>query len=424
VHTVRAFVFRRLSRRLFYGWVILGAAAMGFFASGPGQSHTFSVFIGPIGEDLGLSATTIASAYAAATLVAALGLPRMGGFVDRHGVRRVMVVVAMALSAACAAFGAIAGPTGLGLGFAALRFLGQGSLMLLCATLVAQWFVRRRGMAMSLMALGFSASVAIHPPLAQWLVDAVGWRQAWLWMGVLTITCLLPLALLVIHDRPEDCGLAPDGGRAPAPGDDAAVAAAAEAGLSLRQALRTSTFWIIAVGLFSPSALMTALFFYQISIFAELGLSQQVAARVFTVSGVVMVIAMPLIGRALDRFPTRFVFSGALVWLSLTMVVLTRVDGLATALVYGVLFGAVTAANITFFAYMWARFFGRRHLGSIQGAGQMIGVVGASVGPLPLGIAFDLTGSYGATLLMLAGLPLIGAVLALFLRPPPGMPGE
>lgn len=421
----RGFVFRHTSRRLFYGWVILAAAAVSFFASGPGQSHTFSVFIGPIGDELGLSGTAIASAYALATLAAALALPWLGRLVDRYGVRRTLVVVALLLGAACAAFGTVTGATSLALGFAALRLLGQGALMLLCATLVAHWFVARRGFAMGLMALGFAASMALHPPLAQWLVEAVGWRQAWLWLGLLTLVLLLPLALAVIHDRPEELGLEPDGGARPHPASPAhqGAAASAEAGLTLRAALRTRTFWIVAAALFIPSLVITALFFFQVSIFAAQGLGQAAAARVFTVSGMVMVACMPLVGRALDRFPTPYVLAAALLLLAVTTVTATRVDDAATALAYGVLFGANNAANITFFGYMWARYFGRRHLGSIQGAGQMIAVVGASAGPLPLAIAFDLSGGYREATLMLAALPLICAILVLFLREPPGMAG-
>ena len=66
---------RRINERLFYGWVVLGVAALGLFASGPGQSHIFSVFVAPISEDLGISRTSIAFAYALATLAAAFGLP-------------------------------------------------------------------------------------------------------------------------------------------------------------------------------------------------------------------------------------------------------------------------------------------------------------------------------------------------------------
>jgi cyanate permease len=73
---------------------------------------------------------------------------------------------------------------------------------------------------------------------------------------------------------------------------------------------------------------------------------------------------------------------------------------------------------MTFFAFMWPRYFGRSHLGSIQGTGQMIGISGSSLGPLPLGIAQDLFGSYDPMLLGTAVIPACCALLVLFLRKP------
>ena len=202
---------RRINGRLFYGWVVLAVAALGLFASGPGQSHIFSVFIVPISEDLGISRTAVASSYAVATLVAALGLPYVGRLIDRFGARRVVLAVAVLFGVAAVAFGQVATLFWLTVGFGALRFLGQGSLMLSCANLVAQWFDRNRGFALSLMALGFAASMAVHPPLAQWLTDQLGWREAWLWLGVLTWLLLVPPILLLVQNKPEDLGLQPDG---------------------------------------------------------------------------------------------------------------------------------------------------------------------------------------------------------------------
>ena len=193
----RAKLVHRINARFFYGWVILFIAGAIIFASGAGQSHIFSVFIGPISRDLGITATAVASAYAFATLVASFGLPFMGRLVDRFGARGMGFWVALLLGFACFAFGAVGGPLTLALGFAALRFLGQGSMMMSASNMVAQWFSRRRGTAMSLMALGFSLSMAVHPPLAQWLTESFGWRQAWLWIGVSTWVLILPLMLFL-----------------------------------------------------------------------------------------------------------------------------------------------------------------------------------------------------------------------------------
>jgi len=68
--------------------------------------------------------------------------------------------------------------------------------------------------------------------------------------------------------------------------------------------------------------------------------------------------------------------------------------------------------------YVWPRFFGRKHLGSIQGTAATIMVVGASIGPLPLGATYDATGSYQLALLSLAIIPVICAIAVLFMRPP------
>jgi MFS family permease len=131
-----------------------------------------------------------------------------------------------------------------------------------------------------------------------------------------------------------------------------------------------------------------------------------------------MVLSMPLMGHLLDRFRTEYMFAAALVVMMSSLIAVTFVRDLPTALAYGVIFGLNNAASLTLYGFMWPRYFGRRHLGSIQGTGQMIAVVGASLGPLPLGIAFDLFGSYTETLLVLALQPLVCAGLALLLRAP------
>jgi MFS family permease len=415
--SLRTVLFERLQHRLFYGWVVLGVATLVLFASGPGQSHTFSVFVGPISADLGISATAIASAYAFATLIAALGLPYMGRLVDRFGPRLMLIGVAALLGVACIGFGAAAGVITLSLGFMALRFLGQGSIMLGSTNLVAQWFSARRGFAMSILMLGFAGSIAVHPLLAQWLIEQVGWRGAWVWLGVMTWVLLLPVLWLVAHDKPEPLGLRPDGEKQET-AEEQARGPRALAGLTLAAAMRTQAFWIIAAGLFIPAMLITSLFFFQVSVFESHGLDRALAASMFGLSALAMALAMPAVGWVLDRTDPKYVFSASLVLLAVSLTGISLVVGPLTATAYAVCFGINTAANMTFFGYMWAQYFGRRHLGSIQGAGQTIGVVGASVGPLPLGIAFDQFGSYDGALRLLALLPLACAVLALFLKAP------
>ena len=154
-----------INSRFFYGWVIVAISALGIFVSGPGQSHTFSVFLVHIQADLGISATAISSAYGFATLVAAFGLPWMGRLLDKTGPRRLLLGVTLLLGLACIAFGAAAGFLWLAVGSAASRVLGQGSLMLGSPNLMSHRFDRRRGFALGPMATGVSAATAVPPPL-------------------------------------------------------------------------------------------------------------------------------------------------------------------------------------------------------------------------------------------------------------------
>jgi MFS family permease len=164
--------------------------------------------------------------------------------------------------------------------------------------------------------------------------------------------------------------------------------------------------------------LVTGMFFHQVSVFSLQGLQPQTAARAFSISAVVMVVTMPAFGHLLDRLPTRPMFASALLIMSASLIAMAWVKDIGSMIVFSALFGLANAGLQSHYSFMWPRYFGRRHLGSIQGAAQTIGVVGASIGPLPLGFAFDFFGSYTGVLYLLAALPVVCAFLLLFLRAP------
>ncbi len=418
VNAIRDATFDALSRRAFYGWTIVAIAALAIFASGPGQSHTFSVFMPHVARDLGISNSAIATAYGLATFIAAFALPRMGKLIDTFGTRTVMGWIAIALGAACLMFAAAAGPIMLAVAFAALRFFGQGSLMMCSANLVGQWFRDKRGTAMGLMALGFAASMAVHPPLGHWLTGELGWRTAWIVLGVTTWVILIPPIIFLVWNKPEDRGLAPDG--ASAAQTETSTTAQID-GLNLKEALRTPTFYIVTIGWAFIAMLVTTLHFHQVAIMTQQGVGADVAAQLFPLSALTMVIAMPLVGRTFDRVRTRYVFAAALVVTATSLLLASVAHDTVSAVAYAISFGLNNALSMTMFGYLMPRFFGRKHLGHLQGTGQLIGVIGASLGPLPVGMAFDLVGSAGLTLQLLAIAPLACAVAALFLKTPAGV---
>ena len=413
---LRAPLFSFLDGKVFYSWVILAVTSLIMFGTGPGQSHLIGLFFDPIAQELGLSRTSMALAYGIATLFAAGLLPQLGKLVDRHGPANMLWGIAACFGLACILFSFAAGWLYLVVGFAFLRFLGQGAIIVNCANMVSHWFRRRRGLALGLMALGFPLSIALHPPLVQAMIEWVGWRQTWVWLGLATWVMLLPPILLLLYSRPEDVGLRPDG----IDGREGDSDQAALGGLSLAEALRTPAFYIIAAGLFSLSMLVTSLHVENKGILMRHGLDAQTAANMFAVTGLVAAVTMPLVGWMLDRVATRAMFIGGLLVMVATLWSVTFVTELAGAVGYAILFGLNNAITMTYFSFMWPRYFGLRHLGAIQGTGTMIAVVGASLGPLPLGIAVDLLGDYDSVLRLLALFPAACALLVLFLRAPGG----
>ena len=413
---MRKNILNYVNTKFFYGWIIVGIANIGIFSSGPGQSHTFSVFVEPISKDLQLSSASIASAYGLATLIAAFLLPYMGKIIDRYGARVSLIIISIILGISCIFFGAASNFLMLTVGFGFLRFFGQGSLMLGCANLVSQWFDSKRGFAMSLMALGFGMSMAIHPPVSQFLIDQYGWKYAWIILGISTWIIMVPALFILAWNNPENIGLKPDGVKKSNFKNDEVEAIE---GLNLTEALKENSFYILAAMWFGMAMLVTTLHFYQVTILTNQGITTEFAASLFTVSAFAMVVFMPLVGKFFDNFPTKYVLATGLLINSISLISITYSNNDAYSLFYAISFGINNAFSMTMFGYIWPRYFGRKHLGSIQGTGQMIGVIGASLGPLPVGFAIDYLGSSLVTIRCLSVYPIIMAIIIImFLKSP------
>ena len=408
---MRENILQYFNTKFFYGWIIVGVANLGIFSSGPGQSHTFSVFVGPISKDLGLSNASIASAYGLATLIAAFLLPYMGKIIDKYGPRNSLIIISIILGISCVFFGAASNFLMLTVGFGFLRFFGQGSLMLGCANMVSQWFDTKRGFAMSLMALGFGISMAVHPPLSQWLIEQFGWKYAWVILGISTWIIMVPALYILAWNSPESVGLRPDGANK---SDSIQNDLKEIEGLNLSEAIKERSFYILSAMWFGMAMLVTTLHFYQVTILTSQGITTEFAAGIFSVSAVAMVLFMPFVGKLFDNYPTKYILALGLTINSISLLFITFANNELFAIIYAIFFGINNAISMTMFGYIWPRYFGRRHLGSIQGTGQMIGVIGASLGPLPVGFAIDYIGSSLETIRYLSIYPIIIAIVTIF----------
>ncbi|GAB4457796.1 MAG: hypothetical protein Fur0044_51120 [Anaerolineae bacterium] len=304
------------------------------------------------------------------------------------------------------------------LGLLALRFLGFGSLQLVSNNLIAQWFIRRRGRVMGLAGLSLPIGLMIFPGLSQFWIDHLGWRWAMGLLGLLVWLVMLPVSLLFFKDRPELYGLQPDGDTPPSPAVNGGEQRGGERHWTLAEARRTGVFWLFSAGLTVLTMLLAGLVFHQTSLFEVRGLSREVAVSAFYVIAIFSVIGNLGMGWLLDRYRARLLLAITLFLLAATMVMVQIMRTPAEALLYGALNGLVSGAFRVIDAVVWAKYFGRLHLGSIRGA-VMIGVVGGTaLGPYPLGLSMDTFGSYAPAMTALLILPIgIGLAALLIKRP-------
>ena len=407
----------RSGRRPFYGWAIVAVGALVTFSSGPGQSFVFSIFLDSIIEDTGLSRTNVSLLYAVGTGVSALMVMTVSRIADRTGPRLTLIGVTVIFGAACFGMAFAVGSVAFFVAFAALRALGQGSLPINSTLLVASWFVERRGRAMAVVGIGFAASNAVLPPVAQFLIEHVGWREAYMVLGVMVWVLVLPGAIFLVRNTPESVGLFPDGKDRPPENEPTRAAGKGEP--DRRKVFTSPTFWMLAVPLATPGFVSTALIFHQVSIFDERGLSASVAAGVFVPYAIASASCSLAGGFIADRFGPKALFV-------LTMAVLFSGTLLALviaspwmAVIYALLLGAQGGFQRIVSGVTWAHFYGRHNLGRVQGSAMMVGITSAAIGPLPVAFLQEQTGTYTLPILLMALLPVLAVIAITFARPRP-----
>ncbi len=404
----------------FYGWIILAVGALGIFISSPGQTFSVSIFVDHIITDLDLSRSTISGLYTAGSLTAGAAVVFVGRLLDRYGARVMLTVICILFGFAAVWMSSVNSALQLYIGFALIRALGQGSLTMVPTTLIATWFIRRRGRATAIGAVGAAIGAAVFPILIHHLIAQGGWRSAWMVLAFVIWGVLLLPAVLLVRRSPEAVGLRPDGEPAVRSerAGEAGTGYTPEFSMTLGQALRTRSFWLL---LFAGSAqpfIITALTFHHVSLLDARGISPAVAASVFSVFAAIQIAGTFAAGFLADRFPNRRVLALGQVLLLATLLWTFVISTTWQAYVYGALLGACGGFLITTMAVIWPNYYGRRHLGSIRGVSTASMVVFAALGPLPFGWIFDLTGSYSTAILIFLALPVACAIAALLARPP------
>lgn len=411
-----------IARRLpvFYGYIMLPMAMLLQIGTSPGQTFAVSAFTPALLESLSLSEGQLALAYMLGTLFAAVPLSVVGPLSDRMGLRWTTILASVALAATCYFASTVDGFYGIFAAFFLLRFLGQGSLSLLSSNTTAMWFRNRIGRVSAIMSIGTAAAFAWVP---QWLsqsIAAYGWRWTYQAIAACVLVGLVPMLFLFYRNRPEDVGQSLDGVRRDRidPAKPTALKLDSEISLSLSEALKTKSFFIIGLTSAVWAMIGTGVVFYLFTLCQDRGYADDTAANLFKTFGLCMLVMQFGGSIAADYLALNRLLGIGATMLAAGLVALRWGDSVLAMHGFALLFGGGQGLLIAVSGVVWVRYYGREHLGSIRGAVWCATVAGSGCGPLIMGQIKDRMMTYDPAIVVFLLLMIPLAFASWWIRPP------
>jgi MFS family permease len=385
-------------------------------AVGVNARTAFSLLFPAILDEFGWERGMTAGAFSFGFLVSALVTPCIGWLMDRRGPRLGIELGVLSMGSGLLLATLVREPWQLYLTLGALVGGGVNCLAYTGQSLyLTNWFVRRRGLALSIAFSGVGAGSIIILPWLQSLIASAGWRAACWALGIMVLAVLAPLNLL-LKRRPEDMGLEPDGAPSASAGanqgGNVVDHAWAAVEWTLGGALRTSRFWWIAAGYFCGLFTWYVVQVHQTKYLIEIGFSATAAAWAL---GLVSLVAVPGqigFGHLSDRIGREWVWTignaGFLVC-CLTLLLLQKTP--TTTLLYAMVAaqGILGYSLTSVMGAIPAEIFEGRHYGSIFGTVMLAAILGGAAGPWLGGLLHDATGSYAPAFWIAIGCSTISA---------------
>ena len=383
--------------RLFYGWVIV-AAAFAVMGLGFGCAYTFSAFVAPLQAEFTASRGEVSLVFSlAGFLYFALGVAS-GPLADRFGVRTVTAIGMVLIGAGLALAGTARNLLQVDLAYGLGVGLGVGFSYVPAVAVVQRWFVRRRGVASGLAVSGIGIGTLAMPPLASWLIEQIGWRQAYVALGAIALVAGVAAALLLLDD-PRQRGLLPDGD-APAPG----AAVSPPGGVALGDAMRSPLFiglyvacLVCSFGLFVPFA-------HLVPYALDHGVASSRAVLLLGVIGVGSTAGRFLLGGLADRVGRHRALVGMFAGMALAMAIWSLSRAWLSLALFAFAYGVFYGGFVAILPALVMDRFGARRLSSIVGVLYTSVAFGTLVGPAAAGFAYDVAHDYRW--------PIIGAAVA------------
>ncbi len=412
---------------VFHGWwEAIAGAILAMFGYGAWQ-YSFGNFLGPISTEFGWSRAKTSLAFSFGRVEGGIEGPIVGPLVDKYG-PRFMIRVAWTMTA---------------LGFFLLYFMNSYLMFILCYTVlitigmnaglymslqkaVLRWFDKRRGLALGVLGIGGGLGGATWIPLTAWLITNYGWRKAAFFLAIAAAVLGWGVGYVIKPHGPEHYGLSLDGekieptkvvtspGSSPVGEESRGIAE----GLSLKEAMKTRNFWLLAIAFSAHNAIVGAISVHQVPFLEDMGVSKILAA---TALGSTLLMGLP--GRVCggwlaDRWNPKYLYSIAAFTMATGILIFTRITGPFLMWLFVVIFGLGWGLRVPLDPFLRTQCFGKRSFATIYGYINIFTAVGGFVGPFFAGWLYDTTGSYVAGFLICATMLLVASIVVLFIKSP------
>ena len=403
----------------------------------------FGLFLIPLTTEFGWSRAGVSFVLTIIAIASALGYPVIGRMIDRHGARRIILAGNVLFAASIASVSLIGGNLmHLYIAYALIGLTAAVPSSAMFTKVIASWFDQNRGLFLGIVGgLGNGTGAALSPVLAHLLISTFGWRGAFQGIALTVLLVGFPVLFLLLWDPPRAAqpkrgqpisqppalpassgNKAPIGAVTPSGPDaeksaDPVGASDPAAGMTLAEARRTGTFWIILVAIALGAGCMTAVFAHVVPMLEDRGLPRAQATTVLATFSMVTAGWQIGVGYLLDRVPRPWIAAPFYLVAIGGLVLLESTSSFPLLLLAGLLLGFGLGTEYGVLPYFISRYFGVEHYGAITGTAYAVVVLTQGITPFLMALVFDRTGSYDlATGAIGFGL-LLGAVLILRLKP-------
>jgi MFS family permease len=380
------------ARSLFYGWWVVAAFCVTTFIS-TGIRHAVGPFLKPIVADLGLDRASFSLVIALSLLLYGVFMPLAGYALDRFSVRvvttagTILLVISLVLTAMVQNYWQFAVVYGV---LVPLGLAGTGPVI--ASGIVARWFNKRRGTALSVLGSASMTGMSLLVPAVTWLILTTGWRTTYVVIAAAVVLLVIPLCLWVVRDSPESVGLTPDGTPV-APG---APSGAVERVRST-EAVQTLAFWQLAGSFFTCGFSMALLSAHGVPMLTDHGYTPMFASWALGVLGGSSIGFTVMLGAISDRFGRRPVLASIYFGRILIFAGFFLIRDNPTAILAVAVLGGITMAGTgSMTSALTADIYGRFSVSSVFGLIFLVHQTGSALGSWLAGSLFESTGGYGA----------------------------